>query len=203
MTSRARRCQPADAPAGPKATRTREILIGAARDLFITHGYVDTGVDDIAESAQVSRPTFYTYFGSKRDVFEAIGRTASDAATPVFDRLGELGPAWTTADVTAWVRSCFAYYQMYGSWALVWRQATTFDRHLREASQSARRYNALKIGQHLHALGNSSESDPLYDGLIVLAMLETLWAEGLQSRGSEPLLVDAAAKAIEALIRQA
>jgi AcrR family transcriptional regulator len=192
--------QAAATVAGPKATRTREILVQAARILFLKHGYVDTSVDDIAEAAEVSRPTFYTYFRSKREILEAIGLTASNDATPVFDALGDLGPGWTTADVSEWVRSYFAYQRTHGPWSLVWHQAVMFDRHILESERSTRRYHARKIGKHLNALRGTSDADPVHDGLVVIALLEALWGESLRSPGSEAKVVASAARAIAALI---
>ncbi len=201
MESRARR-HLAQTFSGPKATRTREVLIEAARELFLERGYVGTGVDDIAELAAVSRPTFYTYFRSKREILKAVALIASDAATPVIDALGDLGPAWTSTDVADWVRSYFSYQQAHGPWVLVWRDAVAFDPQLVQASQSTRRHHARRIGKHLHNLGARAETDPVYDGLMVLALLDTLLTEELRSEGSNPMLIDIAASAIEALIHR-
>ena len=134
MMSRAQPQQPRQTLSGPKATRTREGLVNAARDLFPKRGYVETSVDDIAEAAQVSRPTFYAYFHSNATSMEAVGLTAAKAATPVLDALGELGPTWTTEDIAQWVRSYFAYQRVHGPWAIVFRQAITFDPQLKVAS---------------------------------------------------------------------
>jgi AcrR family transcriptional regulator len=43
------------------------MLVATAKAEFLARGYVDTGIEHITEAAQVSRPTFYTYFGSKRE----------------------------------------------------------------------------------------------------------------------------------------
>jgi AcrR family transcriptional regulator len=187
---------------GPKATRTRELLVEAARDQFLERGYLATSVDDITETAGVSRPTFYTYFRSKREVLEAVGLLASDLVAPLFDALGDLGPDWTTDDVAVWVRSYFDYQRVHGPWALVWLEAITLDGQIEAASRANRRHHARRIGKHVHNLGALPGTDPLYDGLIVLALLDTLWAEALRSPGSDAALVDAAARAIEAIIRR-
>ena len=52
--------------------RTRTKLIGAAQALFERNGYLDTSVADISERAGVAHGTFYTYFGSKEDVFAEV-----------------------------------------------------------------------------------------------------------------------------------
>ncbi|WP_084705962.1 TetR family transcriptional regulator [Prauserella rugosa] len=58
----------------PRAGRTeagrrkvRRLLTHAAIDLFLSHGYDTTTVDDIAAAAGVGRRTFFRYFRSKED----------------------------------------------------------------------------------------------------------------------------------------
>jgi len=186
---------------GPKATRTRELLVEAARDQFLERGYLATSVDDITEAAGVSRPSFYTYFRSKREVLEAVGLLASDLVAPLFDALGELGPDWATDDIAAWVRSYFDYQRVHGPWALVWLEAITLDGQIEAAGRANRRHHARRIGKHLQNLGALPGIDPLYDGLVVLALLDTLCAEALRSPSAEPAVVNAAAHAIAAMIR--
>jgi AcrR family transcriptional regulator len=54
------------------AEDTREALLEVARELFAERGYVDTGIDDIAQGARVTRGALYHHFDSKRDVFRAV-----------------------------------------------------------------------------------------------------------------------------------
>jgi AcrR family transcriptional regulator len=187
---------------GPKALRTRDLLLEVAKAQFLERGYGETTVEHIAEAAKVSRPTFYTYFRSKRDVLEAVALIASDAAARVFDALGEIPNDWTTDDVAGWVRSYFACQRMHGPWALVWRAAACADNEVNEIGRANRRYHAKTIGKHLRGLGGDSETDPVYDGLIVLAILESLLADGPRVGGSDAVIVDVAARAIETLVRR-
>lgn len=53
-----------------KRNRTRRELQRAAIDLVEQHGYQATSVDEICERAEVSRSTFFRYFGSKDAVFQ-------------------------------------------------------------------------------------------------------------------------------------
>jgi AcrR family transcriptional regulator len=48
--------------------RVREALTAAAIELFLTKGYEETTVDEIAAAAGVGRRTFFRYFPSKEDV---------------------------------------------------------------------------------------------------------------------------------------
>ncbi|WP_153502761.1 TetR/AcrR family transcriptional regulator [Cumulibacter manganitolerans] len=56
----------------PKARRTRERLIVAARVVFERDGFLNARVVDIAGEAKVAHGTFYTYFDSKTDIFRAV-----------------------------------------------------------------------------------------------------------------------------------
>lgn len=51
----------------PATTSAREIAV-AAQNLFVTKGFDETNVDDIADAAGVSRRTFFRYFRTKADV---------------------------------------------------------------------------------------------------------------------------------------
>jgi TetR/AcrR family transcriptional regulator of autoinduction and epiphytic fitness len=53
-----------------RATRLR--VIEAAKRLFIEHGYPATTIEAIAETADVSLPTLYRLFGSKRALLAAV-----------------------------------------------------------------------------------------------------------------------------------
>jgi AcrR family transcriptional regulator len=51
-----------------KKLRTQHELQAAALQLFVEHGFDQVTTDDIAAAAEVSKTTFYRYFGSKEDV---------------------------------------------------------------------------------------------------------------------------------------
>ncbi len=55
---------------------TRLGVIDAAKRLFIEHGYPATTIEAIAEAAEVSLPTVYRLFGSKRALLAAVLDTA-------------------------------------------------------------------------------------------------------------------------------
>jgi AcrR family transcriptional regulator len=55
-----------------KKQRTRDALIRAAHEFFVTHGYEATTVDQISEAVDVSQRTFFRYFSSKEDVAFAL-----------------------------------------------------------------------------------------------------------------------------------
>jgi len=66
-------------------------MLEAARRLFATRGYAETRIDDIAAEADVSVPTVYATFQSKRGVLDAlIHRLAAGVpgGTPLVDTAG-------------------------------------------------------------------------------------------------------------------
>jgi AcrR family transcriptional regulator len=55
-----------------RSARTRAALLAAARALFAEKGFAQTGRDEIAERAGVTRGALYHYFVSKTDVAAAV-----------------------------------------------------------------------------------------------------------------------------------
>jgi len=60
-----------------KTERERRI-VRAARNLFASRGFPDTGMDEIAERAELSVGTLYNYFPSKTELLLAIVRRETD-----------------------------------------------------------------------------------------------------------------------------
>lgn len=56
-----------------RAARTRRALLDAARRLFVEHGYVEAGTEDIVEAAAVgTRGALYHHFEDKQALFVAV-----------------------------------------------------------------------------------------------------------------------------------
>lgn len=51
-----------------KKRETRERIIERGLELFISEGYTETTIDEIALASKISRRTFFSYFKSKEDV---------------------------------------------------------------------------------------------------------------------------------------
>ena len=54
------------------ADRTRAAILTAARTLFSTRGFANTGVREVAELAGVNSSLVGRYFGSKQGLFRAV-----------------------------------------------------------------------------------------------------------------------------------
>ena len=53
-------------------SKTRELLIEVARQLFAKTGVDNTTMNDIAQASEKGRRTLYTYFQSKKDIYQAV-----------------------------------------------------------------------------------------------------------------------------------
>jgi len=63
---------PADSQRERRKQAIRLRIIEAAIRLFEARGFEATTLEEICEQAAVSRPTFYTYFGTKQDLINAL-----------------------------------------------------------------------------------------------------------------------------------
>ncbi|MGV0586826.1 TetR/AcrR family transcriptional regulator [Mycobacteroides chelonae] len=79
-------------PADPElAARRRADLITAATEVFSDIGYTKAGVSEITDRAGLGKGTFYQYFDSKRDIFDAVVDAALErVATLIADSAGSL-----------------------------------------------------------------------------------------------------------------
>ncbi|MDF8263307.1 TetR/AcrR family transcriptional regulator [Luteipulveratus flavus] len=94
------------APARPRPTTDRrQRILDAAGPVFGEHGYERASVDAIARAAQVSKPTIYSHFGSKEQLFQvwvgAVARQVSDDAVRAVHGLDVSPKKWRAALVTA------------------------------------------------------------------------------------------------------
>ena len=72
--------------------KTRDKLIEIARQLFAHKGLENTTMNDIASASEKGRRTIYTYFRSKRDIYNAVVKTESDK---IIERLSAIVDAPT------------------------------------------------------------------------------------------------------------
>lgn len=56
----------------PVTKSKRQSILDAAKQAFLAHGYSNVSMEAIAEAAPVSKPTLYSHFKSKQDLFAAV-----------------------------------------------------------------------------------------------------------------------------------
>jgi AcrR family transcriptional regulator len=88
-----------------KKRRTRETIVAVATKLFVAQGYDATTTAQIADAAEVSPSTFFTYFPTKADVvfslFDAIIESADTRllGRPAGERAIDAIVAWIAEDL--------------------------------------------------------------------------------------------------------
>ena len=88
-----------------KKRRTRETIVSVATKLFVEQGYEATTTAQIANAAEVSPSTFFTYFPTKADVvfslFDAIIESADARllGRPAGERAIDAVVAWIAEDL--------------------------------------------------------------------------------------------------------
>lgn len=65
---------------------TRTTILSVSLALFADHGYDAVGVQTIVDAAEITKPTLYHYFGSKRGLFETLVR---EKGNPLLERVRE------------------------------------------------------------------------------------------------------------------
>ena len=68
---------------------TRERLIAIALDRFSRQGYEAAGIQEIVDSAGITKPSLYYYFGSKQGLLEAIVAEYGDRLAAIFESAAE------------------------------------------------------------------------------------------------------------------
>jgi AcrR family transcriptional regulator len=68
----------ASEPRSSKATRTRERLVAAAKEIFEEQGFLEARISDISERAGQSHGSFYYYFDSKEEIFREVAAAVDE-----------------------------------------------------------------------------------------------------------------------------
>src|ERR1700733_10010366 len=103
--------KPLAKPAGKREQtklQNRQIILEAARQVFAELGYGATTVRDIIRATPLASGTFYNYFQSKEEVFQAI---RDETALAIRPRLREARVKATTVEefISATFRTFFEY----------------------------------------------------------------------------------------------
>ena len=152
-------------PLGPRGERTRQRLLDAGAAVLPRRGYHDTRVDDVVEAAGVSHGTFYRYFDSKDDFFQALATAASAQLIELLDRLRLDAPP---GELRSWLGEWFAAYEADGGVISTWQDMQTSP-ELRAFSQAI----AVSAFTRLEArLAERDFGQDQVDASMLLALIE-------------------------------
>ncbi|MFN3352023.1 MAG: TetR/AcrR family transcriptional regulator [Brevundimonas sp.] len=89
-----------------RSAATRDALVSAGRELFLTKGYAATGTPEVVARAGVTRGALYHHFRDKLALFEAVVAEEWAAVAAAIDAGG--GPAHPLADLIEGARRYMA-----------------------------------------------------------------------------------------------
>ncbi|MBP8858033.1 MAG: TetR/AcrR family transcriptional regulator, partial [Anaerolineaceae bacterium] len=82
----------------------RSTILQISLDLFARRGYEAVGIQEIVDSAGITKPTLYHYFGSKSGLLEIL---LKESFTPFLAKLADA--ARYSGDVTNTLRAVASY----------------------------------------------------------------------------------------------
>ncbi|SDX75050.1 transcriptional regulator, TetR family [Modestobacter sp. DSM 44400] len=170
-------------PATERGRRMRARLLDAARTVFERDGFLDARVTDISATAGVAHGSFYTYFGSKTEVFRALVAGTMD---DLYSSLGDAGaPPAEDADRHGAVgridranRRFVAMYLQNTALMALFEQVTTFDPEVRAVRQAARERMVGRVRHSIEQLQAdglvAADLDAAYSAHALVAMVNGL-----------------------------
>ena len=97
--------------------------------VFATRGYHAARVDDVVKAANTSHGTFYLYFSSKEDLFQALAVHVADAMVQLARDLPDLAPGGvdTRRALRDWLARFDELYARHGPVIRTWTEAEIVD----------------------------------------------------------------------------
>lgn len=160
---------------GPRALRTREAIIDAARGLFLDRGYSGVRISNITNVCGISRAGFYTYFRDKDEIFQLLGEATYRDILDVIGRWDSMPDAVAASDVEAWVRSYFDFMDVHGAFIFSSNQSPPPDEEFRDSSRRVQMRVAWLLGTSLRTRQRIPTDAPEALGLLVNGLLDQAW----------------------------
>jgi AcrR family transcriptional regulator len=172
---------------------TRQRLLGAARECFITEGFIETTVGRIVASAGTSRATFYLYFRGKSDAMIA---TWGERELPemeirlrAYDEAGEFGLQATRI----WMDDLIAYLEKNDGIMRSAVQAMALEPEIATKWMTGMMSASSDMPNYVRALGGGGQADDaLLMRVVQLERAFHFWSEKVMPL-SRDRLVDALA----------
>lgn len=158
-----RRARVANGGASAKGVRTRKAIVAAARRVFEETGYIDARVSDIVAEANIAHGSYYTYFSSKQEVFQAVvtevAAEINDAVAPHADDVH--GDTWGNLQ-----RANSRYLDVYRrntKILVLMEQVSTIDPEMHEVRLAGRRRHVSRVMATIIRLQERGLADPTID----------------------------------------
>ena len=161
--------------AGPRADKTRNLILETSNRLFLERGYNCVRVEDITDAAEMSRATFYVYFPSKRDAFLALGIDSIRAANAVIDALDRVPPIFDDSHIRTWITVYLDYLEHFGAFIRSWDEAMASDLQLQSDSHHNVELFCRRLGLSMNRLRDRPSPDVTLQGLALRSLIDGVW----------------------------
>jgi AcrR family transcriptional regulator len=163
-------------PVTARGARTRASLVAAARVVFERDGYLDARLTDITAEAKCSTGSFYTYFSSKDEIFQAVMEAAQhDMLHPGFPRIEE-AEASPEAVIRASNRAYLEAYKRNAKLMQILEQVAVVDPKFREVRRSRSRVFLQRNARGIKRLQDEGLVDPELDPMMAARALSGMVA---------------------------
>ncbi|MGO9099226.1 MAG: TetR/AcrR family transcriptional regulator [Mycobacterium sp.] len=189
-----------------KALQTKQLILDNARTLFLERGYAGTRIEHITNACGLSRGAFYAYFGSKLEVFIALGTTTYKRQIAVIGRIGDLPKPCKRTDVRAWVQEYFAFMAEHGAFMLSSAQGGgPQDPPFRDRVRALTIRTARRFGRLIQQQTGRSDGSDVALGLVAMSALERSWfyVHGIELPVDVDEVLDAVAEMLYRLLEPA
>jgi AcrR family transcriptional regulator len=158
-----------------KALQTKQLILDAARDLFLERGYSGTRIEHITSACGLSRGAFYAYFTSKLEVFETLGTSTYKSQVAVVARLAELPQPCKPADVRAWAEDYFAFMAEHGAFMLSSAHGGPQEADFQARVRTLTVRTAKRLGHQFQLQSGRMDGSDVALGLAAMSVLERSW----------------------------
>jgi AcrR family transcriptional regulator len=178
---------------------TRKRILSEALELFVSRGYVNTTVDDIAAAANTTRVTFYSHFESRRELMRALIHELNN----ILERSDEPGRSSTASLLVAtvregsreklggWLREQAARWPLIKPYVLAATEAAAVDAEMRSLLRGWIEEVVADIREGLDAANRYEPSTRHFRGELAYVTLDQTalsWMRGELDLTTEPAI---------------
>ncbi|HEY1594885.1 MAG TPA: TetR/AcrR family transcriptional regulator [Thermoleophilaceae bacterium] len=174
-TTKARGRSPAPGAKTARGLATQAALVRGARQVFERDGFIDARIADITEAAGTALGSFYTYFQSKEEIFNAVVDALGEEGLNL-PSLGYLADPETdvAASISAHHRAYLEAYQRNARLMSVVEQVTNVSDSFRRR-RTRRAQSTVKAGRDaIVRLQATGRADPSLDPVATVRGLSSM-----------------------------
>ena len=136
-------------------------------------GYHGARVDDIVERARTSHGTFYLYFASKEDLFQALISDVTEEMRKLADSLPPIKPSKAGyEELRSWLARFYDIYEHYHPVIRAWTEANAQNPELARTGARVLRRFTDQLVRRVGEIHPSPVSDPETAALAMVSMVE-------------------------------